>query len=54
MKNQLERVLSAIDNINQQDSNVTVFNNEKHPKHFINIVSKVLVSKIYFKCNQTY
>ena len=35
MKNQLERVLSAIDNINQQDSNVTVFNNEKHPKELI-------------------
>lgn len=35
MKNQLKLVLSAIDDINRQDSNITISNNEKHPKELI-------------------
>jgi len=35
MKNQLEHVLSAIDDINRQDSNITITNNEKYPKELI-------------------
>jgi len=35
MKDQLEQVLSAIDNINRQDSNIILFNNEEYPKELI-------------------
>ncbi|MBU2923221.1 DUF4202 domain-containing protein [Colwellia sp. 4_MG-2023] len=35
MTNKLERVLSAIDDINRQDSNFTLLNNEKHPKELL-------------------
>tara|TARA_R110001583_G_scaffold174519_3_gene328962 strand:- start:9084 stop:9695 length:612 start_codon:yes stop_codon:yes gene_type:complete len=35
MNNQLEQVLSAIDDINRQDSNVTLLNNKELPKELI-------------------
>jgi len=35
MKNQLEQVLSAIDDINRQDINITLSNGEEHPKELI-------------------
>lgn len=35
MKDQLTQMLSAIDNINQQDTNITISNNEPHPKELI-------------------
>ncbi len=35
MTNQLELVLSAIDEINRQDSNITLFNNKEYPKELI-------------------
>jgi hypothetical protein len=35
MKNQLELVLTAIDDINRQDTNITLLNNEEHPKELI-------------------
>ena len=35
MTNKLERVLTAIDDINRQDSNFTLLNNEKHPKELL-------------------
>ena len=35
MKNQLEQVLSAIDDINSQDSNITLLNNKEHPKELL-------------------
>lgn len=35
MKNQLELVLSAIDDINRQDSNITLLQNKEHPKELL-------------------
>jgi len=35
MTNQLEQVLSAIDDINRQDSNITILEGEQHPKELI-------------------
>lgn len=35
MKNKLERILSAIDDINRQDTNITLSNGEQHPKELI-------------------
>lgn len=35
MKNKLERVLSAIDDINHEDINITLVNGEQHPKELI-------------------
>ena len=35
MQNQLTLMLSAIDDINRQDSNITIFNDDKYPKELI-------------------
>jgi len=35
MTNQLEQVLSAIDDINRQDSNITILEGEQHPKELM-------------------
>ncbi len=35
MKNKLESVLFAIDDINRQDTNITLSNNEQHPKELL-------------------
>lgn len=35
MKNKLEDVLSTIDDINRQDSNITLIDNKEHPKELI-------------------